>query len=81
LSGFAEQGRSVGRDFRLVGFDDIEDAAQVHPALSSIACDIAGFGQRIATTVLAWLVKGVQPPPETRTPVHLVARASSLGAP
>lgn len=78
-TGFAERGQRVGRDFRLVGFDDIEEAGQAWPALSSIHCDIAGFGRRMAGVVLDWLTRGQVPPPETRTPVTLVARASSGG--
>jgi LacI family transcriptional regulator len=77
MSGFAKAGQAVGRDFRLVGFDDIEDAAQVFPGLTSVHCDIAGFGRMIATTVLDWLASGQTPQPETRTPVHLVCRGSS----
>lgn len=79
LSGFAERGRAVGRDFRLVGFDDIEDAAQVFPGLTSVHCDIQGFGQAMARALLDWLNRGVHPSAETRTPVRLVARASSTG--
>jgi LacI family transcriptional regulator len=80
ISGFAAQGRRVGQDFRLVGFDDIEDAAQSYPALSSIHCGIAEFGQTMARTLMAWLSKGHKPPPETRTPVSLIVRESSGGA-
>ena len=79
MAGFAAQGRSVGRDFRLVGFDDIEDCAMVFPQLSSVRCNIAGFGGQAAATLLAWLEDEVHPAPETRAPVELVARASSLG--
>ena len=79
ISGFAEQGRPVGRGFRLVGFDDIEDCAQVYPALTSVRCNIAGFGDSIAATLLTWLEDGVRPPPETRSAVDLVIRASSTG--
>lgn len=79
LSGFAELGRPVGRDFRITGFDDIEDCAQVYPALTSVHCDIAGFGAGVAQTILAWLEKGILPPPQVHTPVRLIARASTLG--
>jgi LacI family transcriptional regulator len=79
LSGFAAQGHRVGRDFRLVGFDDIEECAMVYPQLSSVRCNIAGFGQQMAATVLGWLEDGTQPPPETRAGVSLVCRASSEG--
>jgi LacI family transcriptional regulator len=79
LSGFAELGRPVGTGFRLVGFDDIEDCAQVWPSLTSVRCNIAGFGDMIAATLLNWIEDGVQPPPETRTGVELMIRASSGG--
>ncbi len=80
ISGFARQGRVVGRDFRLVGFDDIEEAAQSYPPLTTVQCDIARFGQDMAATLMAWLSEGIKPLPERRTPVKLVERDSSLGA-
>jgi LacI family transcriptional regulator len=77
ISGFAGRGRLVGRDFRLVGFDDIEEAAQSYPPLSSVQCGFAGFGRDMARTLMAWLSEGQKPPPETRSPVQLVVRGSS----
>ena len=79
LAGFAKAGRRVGRDFRLVGFDDIEECAQVWPQLSSVACDIEGFARDTAVRLLAWMTDGKRPPETLRAPVHLVARQSSLG--
>jgi LacI family transcriptional regulator len=80
LSGFLSAGRSVGRDIRVVGFDDIEECTMAFPPLSSVRCDIAGFGRQTAATLLAWLEEDRRPPAESRAPVSLVARASSLGA-
>ena len=80
ISGFASRGRVIGRDFRLVGFDDIEEAAQSYPPLTSVQCGIARFGQDMAATLMAWLVDGKVPAPEMRSPVQLIVRASSLGA-
>ncbi|GAB4577046.1 MAG: LacI family DNA-binding transcriptional regulator [Roseibium sp.] len=77
LSGCAQIGRDVGSGFKIVGFDDIEEAAQVFPSLTTVRCNIAGFGERIAATVLGWLEEGTVPVPETRTPVDLVMRDSS----
>ncbi|MBE2278172.1 MAG: LacI family DNA-binding transcriptional regulator [Rhodobacteraceae bacterium] len=77
LSGCAQIGRPVGTDLRIVGFDDIEECAEAYPALSSVRCDIAAFGRRMAGTLLRWLEDGVPPPPETLTPVELMPRASS----
>jgi len=79
MAGFARAGRQPGRDFRLVGFDDIEECAQVWPQLSSVSCDIADFARETADTLLTWMKEGRVPAPERRAPVHLVARASSLG--
>jgi LacI family transcriptional regulator len=79
LSGFARAGVAPGRDFRLVGFDDIEDCAQAWPRVSSIRCDIDGFAQGVAEGLLAWMQNGETPPPEHRAPVELVARTSSTG--
>lgn len=79
LSGFARAGVTVGTDFRLVGFDDIEDCAQAWPQLTSVACDISGFARAVADGLLAWMQDGVTPPPEHRAPVELVARTSSTG--
>jgi LacI family transcriptional regulator len=77
LSGCHETGRSVGHDFRIVGFDDIEEVAQCFPALSSVRCDIADIGEQAAKTIVAWLEKNKTPAPETRTPVSLSVRGSS----
>ena len=78
LRGFAEAGRHVGTELRVVGFDDIEEAGESHPLLSTVRCDIAGFGASVAQTILRWIETAVPPPPETRTPVRLMLRASSL---
>lgn len=77
LSGFAQMKLQVGRDFRMVGFDDIEECSQVFPALSTVHCGIAEFGRSIAATVLAWLEDGERPEPETLTAVELVVRDTS----
>jgi LacI family transcriptional regulator len=79
LAGFARAGRAVGRQFRVIGFDDIEDCALSWPQLSSVACDISGFARRIALDLLAWMQDGTPPEATRRAPVALVARASSTG--
>ena len=77
ISGFAEAGREVGSSFKIVGFDGIEESAQSYPALTSVGCDIASFGVRVASIVLDWLQDGKFPSPELRTPVNLLVRRSS----
>jgi LacI family transcriptional regulator len=80
ISGFASRGRVVGRDFRLVGFDDIEEAAHSHPPLTSVQCGIARFGQDMAATLMGWLSGGKVPEAERRSPVQMVVRSSSSGS-
>lgn len=77
IAGFHEAGREIGPHFRIVGFDDIEDAAEAYPTLTSVHCDIAGIGTKAAATVVDWLEKDVKPVPETRTPISLSVRQSS----
>jgi LacI family transcriptional regulator len=77
LTGCARIGRQVGRDLRVVGFDDIEECAQVWPALSSVRCGIDDFGRRMAQTVLDWLETGQRPAAVIRTAVELILRGSS----
>jgi LacI family transcriptional regulator len=79
LSGLGQAGRIPGRDFRIVGFDDIEDCAECFPSLSSVRCNIAGFGRDMATGLLSWLEDGQRPEPESRAGVDLVIRQSSSG--
>jgi len=77
LSGFHEIGRSVGEDFKIVGFDDIEDVAHAFPSVSSVSCGITLIGAQVAGMVVNWLEQNEMPPPETRTPVSLSIRQSS----
>lgn len=79
LSGFAEAGVRVGDDFKLIGFDDIEESSLVYPRLSSIRCDTGAFGEHAAEAMLAWIVDGVRPPNTKRYDVELIKRQSSLG--
>jgi LacI family transcriptional regulator len=81
LAGFAEAGVRVGADFRLVGFDDIEECALTWPRVSSVRCDVARFGRDSAEAMLAWLEEGCRPPETRLAPVALIARHSSTGLP
>ena len=79
LAGFAQAGVRVGADFRLVGFDDIEECALSWPQLTSVRCDVARFGREFAEAMLAWLEHGDRPPEIRLAPVELVSRQSSIG--
>lgn len=79
-SGLAVEGRTLGKNFFLVGFDDIEEAQLVHPALSTIRCNVTEFGFLSAKRLYEMIETGKKPLQEDRLPVQLVARASSRRA-
>mgnify|MGYP001798256452 CR=1 FL=1 len=70
---------TVGKDIRLIGFDDIEESSLVYPRLSSIRCDTKHFGQSSAQSMLAWIVDGKRPPDVRHYDVRLIERQSSIG--
>lgn len=77
MARFAQSGVVPGRDFRIVGCDDIEESAQSWPPLSSVSCDIRKFGEATAAKLLDWLTNDVKPATVHREPVKLIIRASS----
>ena len=78
LTGCQQIGRKVGADgLRIMGFDDIEECVHAWPPLSSVRCDIAGFGEQVAQIILKWIGEGVAPEPEWFSPVSLALRAST----
>jgi len=77
MAGFAETGIVVGREFLLVGFDDIQEASQSYPKLSSVRCNVTEFGAKTAEILLNWLENDIRPEGTVRFPVDLIQRASS----
>ncbi|MEL6961036.1 MAG: LacI family DNA-binding transcriptional regulator [Pseudomonadota bacterium] len=77
LSACPELGLKAGRDLRVVGFDDIEDGQSSYPPLTTVSCNIPDFAASAARQIVAWIKDGAVPPPEARSPVRLVIRASS----
>jgi len=76
-----EVGARVPDDVAIVGFDDIESASVVSPALSTVAQDKAGFGAAAAEAVLAMITPNRDAP--TPEPIvlgtELVIRESCGG--
>lgn len=52
MIGLRKRGREPGRDFAVVGFDDVFEAQHYVPALTSVSVDTAGLGARAAQTIL-----------------------------
>ncbi len=67
----------IGTEFQIVGFDDIKEASECWPALSTVHCGVSEFGEQVADTVLLWLQDGVAPAQYTRTTARLVLRQTT----
>ena len=73
---FTEAGISVGSDFAVIGFDDIEEAKHTLPALSSVAVNGRNLGSRAAQLLMRQLASGDFEPETVLSPATLVIRAS-----
>lgn len=69
----------VGRDIRLVGFDDIENCSFTYPSITSIHCDIGELGRHVAGMIQTALEGKALSSHGSTLPVHLVERESTLG--
>ena len=74
--GLRRHGREAGRDFGIVGFDDVREAGEHVPALTTVAVDSAGIGARAAQAALRMIESGRISAEEQTTNVHLVVRES-----
>ena len=77
-AGMTRFGRKVGQDVFVVGFDDIEEARLAFPALSTIHCDVAGFGSESARLLFEMIQNGHRPRALKRQPVELRVRDTSV---
>jgi LacI family transcriptional regulator len=72
-----ERGVRVPDDVALVGFDDVQLAAMIQPALTTIRQDKTGLGATAGDAVLRMIEETDAVPPVTTLPVELVVRESS----
>ena len=72
-------GLRVSDDVAVVGFDDIEIASLVNPALTSIRQDKIGLGLAAARALVEQIEAPAATPPVLTLPVELVVRASCGG--
>ena len=77
IGGLSEAGVRPGEDFKLIGFDDIEEASQSYPRLTTVRCDVNEFGKRTADMLFDWLQNGIHPGVPERMKVKLVVRATA----
>ena len=76
MLGLPQKGREAGRDFGVIGFDDVREAGDHVPALTTVAVDSAGIGARAAQAALRMIESGRMSAEEQTTSVHLVVRES-----
>lgn len=72
----ARRGMVVGRDIAIVGFDDTSEARHVSPALTTIAVDPVGLGERAAGMLLERIDNPSMDPQVVVGSVDLVIRES-----
>jgi LacI family transcriptional regulator len=75
---FARAGAVGPGAIALAGFDDVPLARLMHPALTTMRVDIAGFGDAATRVLVARLAGDASPPVERVLAPELVVRASSL---
>lgn len=74
--GLKRLGREPGRDIAVIGFDDIAEARHAIPALTTIAVDPQGIGERAAQMVLRMIGSGRPEAEEHIGAARLVVRES-----
>jgi len=75
MAGLRRQGREAGRDFAVIGFDDIAEARHASPALTTVAVDTKALGERAAQSVLG-MIQGHRSMESHVGAVDLVVRES-----
>jgi LacI family transcriptional regulator len=71
-----DAGLDVPADLAVVGFDDIQLASLIHPALTTIQQDKVGLGQAAARALLQQIENPEMTPAALTLPVELIIRAS-----
>jgi LacI family transcriptional regulator, galactose operon repressor len=74
LDAIADLGREVGRDIRVIGFDDVHDAGLNRPSLSSVAVRARESGRRTAQLVLQRAAGSAAPTVREEFPTTLEPR-------
>jgi LacI family transcriptional regulator len=69
-------GISVGPQFSVIGFDDIDEAQHMYPALTSVSVSSRALGARAAQLLMRQLASGDHRPETILTPTTLIVRAS-----
>jgi LacI family transcriptional regulator len=74
ILGLLEAGRQPGTDFRVVGFDNIAEAALSRPALTTIAVEPRQIGREVAELILRRIADPTGRPEQVILPPRLIIR-------
>ena len=74
-------GETPGKDFSIVGFDDIQDATTATPPLTTIAIEPYKFGIKLAQVLIHRLTNPTSPTATTLLPFDLKIRATTAEQP
>lgn len=74
-----ERGKKIPDDISIIGFDDIPQAAQVHPPLTTIHQPLEEMGRRAAQMLLDIIEHPQRPAEKIELPTELVMRESTRG--
>ncbi|WP_460450872.1 LacI family DNA-binding transcriptional regulator [Alsobacter sp. SYSU BS001988] len=78
LLGLRHRGREAGVDFSIVGCDDVQEAAQWYPALTTVRNHHAEMGRRAAEMLMERIEHPELPPRRFLIKPELVVRASTV---
>lgn len=70
------QGLQIPRDISIVGFDDIPQAASVHPPLTTVRQPLEQMGSIATRMLLKYIVEPDQPVERIELPTELIIRQS-----
>jgi LacI family transcriptional regulator len=76
MEAMQEAGLRVPDDMSVVGFDDVAEAAQVHPALTTVRQPLEAMGRRAAQLLLERLDDADLPGERVELPTELIIRES-----
>jgi LacI family transcriptional regulator len=76
IRALTQAGIAVGRDFAVIGFDDIEEAKHMLPALTSVAVNARNLGSHAAQLLMRQIASGNFEPESVLCPTSLIVRSS-----
>ena len=76
IRALSQTGVVIGRDFAVIGFDDIEEAKHTLPALTTVAVNARNLGSRAAQLLMRQIASGDFEPEAVVCPTSLIVRSS-----